>query len=77
MVENFFFFTVQLLRSKNDFSGGKVPEKINLGNNCRASTYTGQSIPSTANERQKKIPGFLVPQFVTYFSMQLLDSGSP
>ena len=28
------FFTVQLLRSKNDFSGGKAPEKINLGNNC-------------------------------------------
>ena len=36
-----FFFTVKLLRSKNDFSGGKAPEKINLGNNCRP---TEQSI---------------------------------
>ena len=34
-----FFFTVKLLRSKNDFSGGKAPEKINLGNNCRPSVY--------------------------------------
>ena len=32
--EKFFFSTVQLLTSKNDFSGGKAPEKINLGNNC-------------------------------------------
>ena len=35
--KNFFFFTVQLLRSKNGFSGGKAPEKINLGNNCHPS----------------------------------------
>ena len=34
-----FFFTVQLLRSKNDTSGGKAPEKINLGNNCRPNAY--------------------------------------
>ena len=34
-----FFFTVQLLRSKNDCSGGKAPENINLGNNCRPSIY--------------------------------------
>ena len=34
-----FFFTVQLLRSKNDFSGGKAPEKINLGNNCHPSVH--------------------------------------
>ena len=41
MIEkNFFFFTVQLLRSTNDFSGGKAPKKINLGNICRPIEYT-------------------------------------
>ena len=34
-----FFFTVQLLKSKNDFSGGKAPEKINLGSNCRPTDH--------------------------------------
>ena len=37
--KKFFFFTVQLLRSKNGFSGGKAPEKINLRNNCHPNTY--------------------------------------
>ena len=34
-----FFSTVQLLRSKNGFSEGKAPEKINLRNNCHPNTY--------------------------------------
>ena len=44
------FFTVQLLRSKNDFSGGKAPEKINLGNNCRPNIYI------TIKTQSQKLP---------------------
>ena len=39
-----FFFTVQLLRAKNDFRGGKAAEKINLGNNCRPTAYILTSV---------------------------------
>ena len=37
--ENIFFCKVQLLRSIDEFSGCKAPEKINLGNNCRPSIH--------------------------------------
>ena len=39
MIEKIFFFTVHLLKSKNDFSGGNASEKINLGNNCHPNKY--------------------------------------
>ena len=50
MIEKKFFFTVQFLRSKHDFSGGKAPEKINLGNNCRPNEhYSGDSTHDNSN----------------------------
>ena len=50
-----YFFTVQLLRSKNDFSEGKAPEKINLGNNCRPIIHTQISADVTPINLHKRI----------------------
>ena len=39
-------------------------------------TYTARSIPFTANERRKDIPGILVAYFATTFLSQYLVPGS-
>ena len=35
------FLTVHMFGSKNDFSGGEIPPKINLGNNCHPNVQCG------------------------------------
>ena len=55
-----FFFTVQLLRSKNDFSGGKAPEKINLGNNCHPNSQSQGSVEKANLDIENMIATWLV-----------------